>query len=216
MERRMQRSEHYPVFQLNFDDITKEQYEIPLSRLLGTPSTNCKLRTEWKGINTTVKNILLREKIETIFELGTYSINELLNIKLISEGRTKTIFNFYSSHVNAEDTTNYELKYSLGQIVKTFGLSDTFEMLFQEFIPNSGINIRSIVKEKDICGGKARISETRIPVWTLVSFRNQRVSDLELLELYPQLTATDLAIAWAYAAIHIEEIEQDIIDVDID
>jgi uncharacterized protein (DUF433 family) len=49
-----------------------------------------------------------------------------------------------------------------------------------------------------VCGGQARIRNTRIPVWTLVAYRQQGATDEELLGNYPGLRATDLQAAWAY------------------
>jgi uncharacterized protein (DUF433 family) len=67
---------------------------------------------------------------------------------------------------------------------------------------------RGISKTPDVCGGDACIDKTRIPVWLLVSLRNQGSSDAELLEFYPQLSAADLVNAWAYADAYPNEIEQ--------
>lgn len=61
----------------------------------------------------------------------------------------------------------------------------------------------------DICFGKPRIRNTRIPVWLLVSFRNQGASNQELLRNYPSLTLTDLEAAWDYYRNHKDEIDQD-------
>jgi uncharacterized protein (DUF433 family) len=49
-----------------------------------------------------------------------------------------------------------------------------------------------------VCGGQARIRDTRIPVWTLVAYRQQGASDHELLANYPGLTPADLSAAWDY------------------
>ncbi len=65
-----------------------------------------------------------------------------------------------------------------------------------------------IQKTPGVCGGNARIRETRIPVWTLVSFRQQGADDSELLRNYPGLTQQDLEAAWSYYAQHPEEIDQ--------
>jgi uncharacterized protein (DUF433 family) len=65
-----------------------------------------------------------------------------------------------------------------------------------------------IQKTPRVCGGLARIRETRIPVWTLVSFRRQDASDQELLHNYPGLNQQDLEAAWSYYAQHPEEIDQ--------
>ena len=55
-----------------------------------------------------------------------------------------------------------------------------------------------IRKVDGVCGGAARIRDTRIPVWTLVAYRNQGATDLELLENYPGLTLKDFQAAWDY------------------
>lgn len=62
----------------------------------------------------------------------------------------------------------------------------------------------------DICFGKPRIHNTRIPVWLLVSYRNQGASNQELLQNYPSLTLTDLESAWDYYRNHKDEIDQEI------
>ena len=54
-----------------------------------------------------------------------------------------------------------------------------------------------IQKTAGVCGGNARIRDTRIPVWTLVSFRQQGASEEELLRNYPRLNQQDLAAAWS-------------------
>lgn len=65
-----------------------------------------------------------------------------------------------------------------------------------------------IEKVPGVCGGDARIANTRIPVWVLVHARTLGNSEAELLENYPSLTATDLTNAWTYAAAYPEEIAQ--------
>lgn len=66
---------------------------------------------------------------------------------------------------------------------------------------------QGIEKTPGVVGGNARIAKTRIPVWALVNARRLGMSDAELLEDYPTLSATDLAYAWAYAEAFPEEIE---------
>ncbi|WP_157871910.1 DUF29 family protein [Gloeothece verrucosa] len=66
----------------------------------------------------------------------------------------------------------------------------------------------SIQKTPGVCGGNARIRDTRIPVWTLVSFREQGVSEEELLKNYPELNQEDLEAAWTYYANNKAEIAQ--------
>jgi uncharacterized protein (DUF433 family) len=58
-----------------------------------------------------------------------------------------------------------------------------------------------------VCGGEACIGSTRIAVWMLEAARRQGVSDRQLLEDYPGLTAEDLVAAWTYAGEHRGEIE---------
>lgn len=69
-----------------------------------------------------------------------------------------------------------------------------------------------IQKILGVCGGNARIRDTRIPVWTLVSFHQQGACDEELFRNYPGLNQQDLEAAWSYYAQHPEEIDQVIAD----
>ena len=71
---------------------------------------------------------------------------------------------------------------------------------------------QAIMHTPGLCGGRACIRMTRIPVWLLVSFRRQGADDAELLYNYPSLTAADLAAAWDYHSRHMDEIEADILD----
>lgn len=64
-----------------------------------------------------------------------------------------------------------------------------------------------IEKTENVMGGAACIRQTRIPVWLLEQARRQHVSEAELLNNYPQLTASDLANAWNYVNSHKAEIE---------
>jgi uncharacterized protein (DUF433 family) len=66
----------------------------------------------------------------------------------------------------------------------------------------------TIERTPGVCGGDARVRNTRIPVWLLVGYRKDGVSDARLLELYPTLTLGDLSAAWWYYAEHRDEIEQ--------
>ncbi len=67
-----------------------------------------------------------------------------------------------------------------------------------------------IEKTEGVCGGSARIRQTRIPVWSLENARRNGVTEAELLQDFPSLTAQDLANAWAYVRSHREEIEREI------
>ncbi|MEO0458256.1 MAG: DUF433 domain-containing protein [Cyanobacteria bacterium P01_A01_bin.114] len=70
------------------------------------------------------------------------------------------------------------------------------------------LNDRAIQKTPGICGGHARIRNTRIPIWTLVSFRQQGADDDELLRNYPGLISADLNAAWTYYKTHQVEIDR--------
>jgi uncharacterized protein (DUF433 family) len=63
-----------------------------------------------------------------------------------------------------------------------------------------------IEQNPDVMGGDACIRQTRIPVWLLVSLRQQGATEAFLLEDYPELTAADLANVWLYANTHGVEI----------
>ena len=65
---------------------------------------------------------------------------------------------------------------------------------------------KGITKTPGVCGGDACIAQTRIPVWLLVEYRRLGISEAQLLEDYPHLSAADLVNAWAYADAHPAEI----------
>ena len=61
-----------------------------------------------------------------------------------------------------------------------------------------------------VCGGSARIAGTRIPVWSLESWRRLGADDAEILRNYPSLQPADLVNAWHYVARHPQEIDREI------
>ena len=67
-----------------------------------------------------------------------------------------------------------------------------------------------IEKTPNVCGGSACIIRTRIPVWTLVAYKKDGLSDATLLYEYPTLRQQDLNHAWAYYESNKKEINQDI------
>lgn len=73
-----------------------------------------------------------------------------------------------------------------------------------------------IQKTLGVCGENARIRNTRIPIWTLVSFRKLGAPDSELLESYPSLTHDDLDLAWSYYSENQVEIDRAIAAQDLD
>ncbi|HFA47523.1 MAG TPA: DUF433 domain-containing protein [Bacteroidetes bacterium] len=69
-----------------------------------------------------------------------------------------------------------------------------------------------VEKTPGVCGGSACIIRTRIPVWTLVSFKKLGMTDAALLEAYPSLRQQDLNNAWAYYKANIKEINRDLLE----
>ena len=63
-----------------------------------------------------------------------------------------------------------------------------------------------IVKPLEISDGAAYIANTQIAIWELVNAQDLGCSDPDLLQMYPQLTESDLATAWAYVEAHPKEI----------
>lgn len=61
-----------------------------------------------------------------------------------------------------------------------------------------------------ICGGSARIAGTRIPVWSLESWRRLGSGDSEILRNFPTLQPSDLVNAWHYVDRHPQEIDREI------
>jgi uncharacterized protein (DUF433 family) len=65
---------------------------------------------------------------------------------------------------------------------------------------------RIITKMPGVCGGEACIAGTRITVWLLVEAQQLGVSEAQLLQDYPHITAADLLNVWSYADTYPEEI----------
>jgi uncharacterized protein (DUF433 family) len=64
-----------------------------------------------------------------------------------------------------------------------------------------------IEKTSGVCGGQARIRNTRITVWLMEGLRRLGSDDEAILGQYPSLTQFDLNNAWAYVAANEEEID---------
>jgi len=65
-------------------------------------------------------------------------------------------------------------------------------------------------KRRGICGGRAVITGTRIPVWLI--FKRYRAGETieEIQATYPHLTPSQVLDAIGYAFDHIEEVTRDI------
>ena len=69
-------------------------------------------------------------------------------------------------------------------------------------------DLRNIRVTDGVMGGDACIRNTRIPVWLLVQYKRQGMTDSELLQSYPSLNASDLSAAWDYFAAYSSVIEE--------
>ena len=65
---------------------------------------------------------------------------------------------------------------------------------------------KGIAKTPGVCGGRACIAGARIAVWLLVEAQQLGISEAQLLQDYPHITAADLVNAWIYAEAYPEEI----------
>lgn len=65
-----------------------------------------------------------------------------------------------------------------------------------------------VYRDPRVSGGDTCVGNTRIPVWTLVAYRDLGRRDEVLLRDFPSLTAADLEAAWAYAAQNSQEIRE--------
>jgi uncharacterized protein (DUF433 family) len=87
----------------------------------------------------------------------------------------------------------------------TLSLSDKAEMV-QSLTKSLNMSGKGITKTPGVCGGKACIAGTRISVWLLVEAQQMGISEAQLLQDYPHITAADLVNAWSYADAYPEEI----------
>lgn len=71
-----------------------------------------------------------------------------------------------------------------------------------------------IDKSPGVCGGRARIRDTRVPVWTIIELHNLGMPDSTILENYPSLTQLDLKAAQYYYHFNLYEIDNDIDEQD--
>lgn len=83
------------------------------------------------------------------------------------------------------------------------------ELLLSFNIPAVGIS-----HTPGVCGGRACIRNTRIPVWSIVEAKKMGATDIDLLKSFEGLTAEDITNAMRYYQGHPDEIEADIADQD--
>ena len=70
---------------------------------------------------------------------------------------------------------------------------------------------KGITKTAGVCGGSACIAGTRIAVWLLAEAQQIGITEAQLLQDYPHITAADLVNAWAYAIAYPQEIAREIL-----
>ncbi len=63
---------------------------------------------------------------------------------------------------------------------------------------------------KGVCGGKAVIKGTRMPVWSIVECYRSGLSPEQILTHYPHLTLSRIFDALGYADDNTQEIERDL------
>ncbi len=73
-----------------------------------------------------------------------------------------------------------------------------------------------IEKKKDFVGGRAKIKDTRIPVWAIIGYLQSDHTYEYLLENFPTITREDIEACESYYAENKAEIDHDIADQDCD
>jgi len=97
------------------------------------------------------------------------------------------------------------------EVIHVLRRKDDLEGLVDRLIVGNGF----ITKTPGVCGGRARIRNTRIPVWAVVQTSWGLPSSLRPAASqahYPELTDDDVHNAWAYYLAHQAEVNQDIKD----
>ncbi len=97
--------------------------------------------------------------------------------------------------------------------ISTLSREEKVELL-QWLVRDLSNEFEGIEKSEGICGGSARIKQTRIPVWSLEKSRRIGVAEAELLQNFPNLKAQDLANAWNYVLSNRAEIDREITEND--
>lgn len=73
-----------------------------------------------------------------------------------------------------------------------------------------------IEKKEGFVGGRAKIKDTRIPVWAIIGYLQSGHPYEYLLENFPSITREDIEACEQYYSEHSKEIDQDIADQDCD
>jgi uncharacterized protein (DUF433 family) len=78
------------------------------------------------------------------------------------------------------------------------------------------VDFPGIEKTPNVCGGSACVIRTRIPVWSIVEYRQMGIGKEKLLINFPTLRAQDLAHIWAYYDANKAEIDAEIAENNAD
>ena len=73
----------------------------------------------------------------------------------------------------------------------------------------TGIEVETVA---GVCGGRATVAGTRIPVWAIQSLWLEGANDAEVVIAYPSLEGADFDALRRYVAEHDDEITADITD----
>ncbi len=105
---------------------------------------------------------------------------------------------------SATGRSDNELLQAMLRVLVESHRSSTFRRAMFEALVQDEVPVRST---PNVMGGDTCIRNTRIPVWTLVDYKRQGLTDSQILEAFPGLNAADLISAWDYYAAHGEEID---------
>ncbi len=115
-----------------------------------------------------------------------------------------TLFSYQNRYINMMSLSFQQIEAFIAQMSMD-KKAQLFYQLAKDITPLLGVE-----KTGGVCGGSACIIRTRIPVWTLVSFKKLGISDVSLLTAYPSLRQQDLNNAWAYYEANKPEVDFDI------
>lgn len=74
----------------------------------------------------------------------------------------------------------------------------------------TAVSYPHVTKTPEVCGGRARIEETRIRVYNVVFLHKEGASDEKIREAYPGLTRAQIHAALAYYYDNREEIDTEL------
>ena len=97
----------------------------------------------------------------------------------------------------------------------SIGTSPDLTIYSVDIQTNFPLSSDRIVKTEGVCGGDARIEGTRIPVWTLIRYKELGADVDQLLSMYPTIDPSDLIHAFYYYAENRCEIDRQIYENEI-